>query len=354
MTDDPAKPTETNSAETEPTAPPESVQPAASVPPPPVPPVPPRYEPAPAPRGSASSVAPLVVSVIVLAAAGYLYWQSQSSNVAVIARLDGLEQRLQTIEQRPAPPPPPDLSPLTQQLTALDQRLTTLEHTPPPVATLDQGGRNEIAALAGRVDQITARQNQLGVQQQNDTAQLGTQVTSLDSRLATATANSGATTDQIQALAARQARTARLQEAATALAAGRPLGVIPDAPPALAQFATKPPPTEASLRLSFDTAAAAASKAGLPIPADAPFMTRVWARVQESVTVRQGARVLVGDAISGVLQQSRQRLDAGDVAGSVKALDPLVGPAAAAMAPWRQQAQSLVDARAALLAMAQG
>ncbi len=192
------------------------------------------------------------------------------------------------------------------------------------------------------------------MQQQNDAVQLGSQVSSLDSRLASATANSGATTDQIHALAARQARLARLQEAATALAAGHPLGSIPDAPPALAQFATNPPPTEASLRLSFDAAAAASAKAGLPIPANAPFWQRVWARAQQSVTVRQGAHVVVGDPINGVLQQSRQRLDAGDVAGAVKALDPLVGPAAAAMAPWRQQAQSLVDARAALLAMAQG
>jgi hypothetical protein len=351
MTDDPAMPTESSPVVTEPPAPPAPpdppAQPAASAPPP-------RPEPVPDRRGGASSVAPLVVSVVVLVGAIFLYWQSQNSAAQVAARLDTLESRVQAVEQRPLPQPPPDLGPLTQQVATLDQRLTTLEHRPPPVATLDQGGRDEIAALAGRVDQVTARQNQLGVQQQNDAAQIGTQLSSLNTQLTTATANSGETTGQIAALAARQARTARLQEAATALAAGHPLGTIPDAPAALARFATAAPPTEASLRLSFDSAAAAAAKAGLPIPADAPFLKRVWARVQESVTVRQGSRVLVGDPISGVLQQSRQRLDAGDVAGAVKALDPLVGAAAAAMAPWRQQAQSLVDARAALLAMAQG
>jgi len=349
MTDDPATPTETSPVVTEPPVPPEPpVQPAASAPPPP------RHEPVADRRGGLSGAVPLVVSVVVLIGAIALYWQSQNSGAQLAAQLDALEQRLQTVEQRPLPQPPPDLGPLTQQVAALDQRLTTLEHRPPPVATLDQGGRDEIAALAGRVDQITARQNQLGVQQQNDAAQIGTQLSSLNTQLTTATANTGATTGQIAALAARQARTARLQEAATALAAGHPLGAIPDAPPALARFATIAPPTEALLRLSFDSAAAAATKAGLPIPADAPFMTRVWARVQESVTVRQGSRVLVGDPITGVLQQSRQRLDAGDVAGAVKALDPLVGTAVTAMAPWRQQAQSLVDARAALLAMAQG
>ncbi len=36
------------------------------------------------------------------------------------------------------------------------------------------------------------------------------------------------------------------------------------------------------------------------------------------------------------------------------ALDGLAGPAAAAMAPWRAQAQSLLDARAALITAAHG
>ncbi|MEJ1976859.1 MAG: hypothetical protein WDN49_12840 [Acetobacteraceae bacterium] len=353
MIDDPAKPTESSPVAAEPSVPPDPPAPplAAAPPPPPVPPAPPRYEPpryepAPERRGNGAAYLPLLACAVVLVGAGYLYWQSQSADAQIAARLDGLEQRLQTVEQRPVPAPP--------NLAPLEQRLTTLEQTPPPVAHLDQGGRDELAALAGRVDQITARENQLGVQQQNDAAKLASQLAAQDSRLAATTATTGAAAGQLEALAARQARTARLQEAATALAAGRPLGTIPDAPPALAQFATKAPPTEAALRLSFDAAAAAAYKAGQPIPDNAPFLQRVLARLQESVTVRQGSQVLLGDPITGILARARQQLDAGDVAGSVKTLDSLVGPALAAVAPWRQQAQSLVDARAALLAMAQG
>jgi hypothetical protein len=122
----------------------------------------------------------------------------------------------------------------------------------------------------------------------------------------------------------------------------------------LAQFADKAPPTEAALRLSFGDAARAAHEAGMPIKADAPFLDRVWARMQSSLTVRQGDHIVVGDAVSGVLAHAESRLDAGDLAGAVAALGDLSGPAASAMAPWRQQAQSLLDARAALLTLARG
>ena len=66
------------------------------------------------------------------------------------------------------------------------------------------------------------------------------------------------------------------------------------------------------------------------------------------MTVREGTRVVLGDPVAGVLAQAQHSLDAGDLAGSVQALDGLAGPAAAAIKPWRDQAQSLLDARAAL------
>ncbi len=158
----------------------------------------------------------------------------------------------------------------------------------------------------------------------------------------------------IATLADREARTARLQMANVALQSGKPLGDIPGAPPALAQFATKPPPTEAALRLSFDAAANSAHEAGQPAKETTPFLTRLWDRAQSGVTVREGDRIIVGDAVSGVLEHARHLLDAGDLPGAVAALDGLAGPAAAAMAPWRAQAQSLLDARAALITAANG
>jgi hypothetical protein len=337
-------------------------------PPAPSPPDPPRAEarrvyepPTPVPpvqmiQQSAGRGFPLLLAlicVILLLGAGYLYWQSQGAAADIASRLDTLDQsitalnqRLSAVERRPlAPPPPPpvDLSPLEQRMTALEQK-------PPVPAQLDAAGHTELAGLAERIDQLTARQDQLGTREQADIAKLNDQIAALDAKITAASRSD----DQVEALTTRQARLAALQRAAAALADGRPLGALPDAPPALAQFADKPPPTEASLRLSYDAAAEAAHIAGQPAPADLPFLQRVWARMQSSVTVRQGDKVLVGDPISGVLAHAREQLDAGDVAGTVATLGQLTGPAATAMAPWRQQAQSLLDARAALLTLAHG
>ena len=84
-----------------------------------------------------------------------------------------------------------------------------------------------------------------------------------------------------------------------------------------------------------------------------PFLQRMWQHAQSSVTVKAGNTLVVGDALSSTLAHARQLLDAGDLAGAVAALDGLSGPAAQAMAPWRSQAQSLLDARTALIAAAQ-
>ena len=293
-----------------------------------------------------------VLCVILVLGAGYLYWQSQGMAAGLSTRLDTLDQsiaalnqRLSAVEQRPAPTPTPmpDLHPLEQRLTALEQK-------PPAQAQLDAAGRAELAGLSGRVDQVTARQDQLGVREQADIAKLGDQITALDGKIATVSRSDA----QVDALGAQQTRLAALQHAAAALAAGRPLGAVPDAPAALAQFADKPPPTEAALRLSYDAAAEAAHAAGEPTPTDRPFLQRVWARMQSSVTVRQGDKVLVGDPVTGVLAHAREQLDAGDLAGAVATLGHLSGPAATAMTPWRTQAQSLLDARAALLTLAHG
>ena len=329
--------------------------------------------PEPAVRKPLSPAWLLAACVVVLAVAGYLVWQSSNAAGDLAAREDALEQRvasldprLAAIEGRPLPQPPPDLRPLQQKLAELDQKLTALdgreaafEQKPPPPVPLDPPARAEIAALSGRIDQLVARLNQIGESTQADTAKVQGQIaqqdqkvqgqfSQQDQRLAAAVKNSA----QIDQLTAREARLTLLQGAGTALAAGRPLGEIPGAPPALAQFAAKPPPTEAALRLSYGDAAEAAREAGLPPKQDGAFLDRVWARAQSSIVVRQGDRVLVGDAITGVLAHAQSQVDAGDLAGALHTLDQLAGPAAAAMAGWRQQAQSLVDARAALLTMA--
>ena len=317
---------------------------------------------------SGTLLAAVVVLALVVLVGGYLLWRNGSGSADEVAQLQNqltasqaqlgtLQARLEKVEARPLPTPPPP----APDLRPLEQRLTTLEQKPPPTAQLDSAGQAQIAAVSSRIDGVAARQNQLGTTeqadviklaaaQQADTAKLNDQIATLTSQMAAVTKAGSA----IATLADRQSRTARLQMANVALQSGKPLGEIPGAPAALAQFATKPPPTEASLRLSFEAAASAAHEAGQPAKEDTPFLARMWDRAQSGVTVRQGDRVLVGDAVAGVLEKSRHLLEAGDLPGAVAALDGLTGPAAAAMAPWRSQAQSLLDARSALITAANG
>jgi len=145
---------------------------------------------------------------------------------------------------------------------------------------------------------------------------------------------------------------ARVQAAAMALNAGRPLGTIPNAPAALGRFATAAPPTEAALRLGFPAAAEAALDAARPVDTGQPFLDRMLARAENLVTVRQGEHVLVGDAAAGVLTNARMALDAGDLDGTIAALAGLQGGAAQAMSHWLADATALRDARAALADMA--
>lgn len=335
------------------------------------------------------SYAPAVLlgaSVLALLVAGYLFWEGRTVNGQTAQRLDAIEQqlgaldpRLKALEARPLPSPT-DLRPLQQRLAelgqtltaldqrvggadqklaALDQREAAFEQKLPPAVPLDPPGRAEIAGLAGRIDQLVARQNQIGEAAQADAAkvqaQIGSSVSGLrdlvakqDQRIDVATR----TSVQLDTLTSSAARLTAVQGASAALAAGRPLGALPGAPPALERFATQAPPTEAGLRLSFTQAADAARAAGLPPKTEGSLLNRMWARAQSTITVRQGDRVLVGDAISGVLAHAQDQVDAGDLAGTLHTLDQLAGPAAAAMQPWRQQAQSLLDAQSALLTMA--
>ncbi len=223
-----------------------------------------------------------------------------------------LQQRLTQLEQAPAPAPaapPPDLRPI-------EQRLAALEHRPQPAPGPD------VAPLAARVD-------------------------ALDAKLSQREAQAGQSID-------RAARLAPLQVAATALEAGQPLGEIPGAPPALSRFAVARPPTEPALRLAFPEAARAAAEASRPGMAGENLAERIWTRMTRLVTVRAGDRVIVGAPAAVVLADAQRKLDAGDLGGAVAALAALDPPAAAAMADWRAQAQSLLDARAALTAMARG
>lgn len=238
---------------------------------------------------------------------------------ALEPKVAALEPKLEALENRPAPPPP-DFGPITAQL--------------------DAGLAKQSAELS---------------KQSADLKGLATRVNTVEGRVTAAEKQGSAITGQLGSLTERAQRVARAQTAAAALEAGQKLGEIPGAPPALVRFAYNAPPTEAALRMSFNNAAEAAEQVSQPaILNNQPFAARLWTRAQQSVSVRQGDHVVLGDPVAGVLARARQALDAGDLASAVSALDGLSGPAAAApaMVDWVGQARTVLEARAALAAMA--
>jgi hypothetical protein len=312
---------------------PQSITPKAEVakqaapPKPPLPPapavskVPPTtsQSPAPPPRQSPPARSALAVFGAIgflLLFIGLFYVWQQLQNLAgevdpthveaLEAQVGSLQQRLARLEQQPAPtaPPPVNLAPLAARVAALEQRPAA------PASAPDTTG-----PLLSKLDALQA---------------------------------------QLAKTTAHATRDAQLQAAATALASGTKLGDLPGAPPALARFASVAPPTEAALRLSFPAAAQAAADASRPTLDSSSMAQRMWQRVAGLVTVREGNKVLVGPPATAVLATAGARLDAGDLAGAVATLDGLDSAAAGAIASWRAQAQSLLDARAALAGMARG
>ncbi len=212
------------------------------------------------------------------------------------------------------------------------------------------------ASFQGLTDRLGTVEGQVAGMQKQDTAsfqELTDRLGVVEGRVAAVEKQDSAIAGQLGGVTERAQRISRLQVAGAALDAGQKLGEIPGAPPALARFAYNAPPTEAGLRLSFNAAAEAAQNASQPGAMEGqPFASRLWTRAQQSLSVRQGDRVVLGDPVAGVLAHARQALEAGDLAGAVSGLEGLTGPAAAAMADWVSQARALLDARSALATMA--
>lgn len=222
------------------------------------------------------------------------------------------------------------------QLAVLQTEVTDLRtlaaHTQPAPDAI-----NVQADLAMKLASLAAQVNAVQAQTAADHATL----TTLQSSAAELTKLA----NQISALTSEES-------ARAALDAGAPLGNIPGAPPALAAFATTPPPTEAALRLSFPEAAQAAEAASIAGNIKGSFWSRALARLEGLITIRDGTRVLIGAPAAGVLAEAQAQLGAGDLAGAVAQLQTLSAPTQAAMGNWLSQAKALLAARAALAGMA--
>ena len=276
----------------------------------------------------------------------------------VLARqISALDARVKSLEQRPEPKMP-DLAPLAARVAALEQRPTPQPSTtaPPPdlhplearVEALEQRQPADLQPIESRLAGLEAKQQQ-------SESNLAGRIATVESEAHSLRADLSHQADllrQVNAAEAAAKHTALVERASLALGAGQKLGQLPGAPPALARFADAAPPTLASLRLAFPGAAREALGAARPDTEGKPLMTRLWAKAQDLVTIRQGDTVLVGDPAAGALERARDALDAGDLAAAVAALGNLQGNAAQAMAGWLAQAQALLAARAALTAWA--
>lgn len=329
-----------------------------------------------------------------------------------------LEGRVQALETKPAPAMP-DLRPLEGQLASVAERAAVAERS--AAQATDRSAANErrlqgieakpafdpagvapraaFDALGTRVEAQAARLQQIDAdlgRRLQEAAQSATQREQAAQQAMTQKLAELARADEARETAARQeaeaklaalektlsgriaaletaqkqmkdledrtARLASIDRLRGALLAGQPLGEglarVDQPPAALARFARSAPPTEASLRLSFEEAAKAARAASdaamQPDGSKTGVMDSALSRLSGLVTVRRGEQVVWGDAAEAEIERARRALEAGDLEMSLTHIEKLPPPARAAMQPWADQARALIAARAALRQLAAG
>ncbi len=226
---------------------------------------------------------------------------------------------------------PAQLADLQNQVEAL--QLSVAKTQPAP---------NSIATQADQAEKLAVISAQI--------AALQTEFAADHAAVTTLTTNSAG----LAKLTARIETLNQLADARMALDSGQPLGTIPNAPPALAAFATAKPPTMAELVLTYPQAAAAANAASVDKATKNSFWARVLARLENLVTISNGDHVIIGAPAAAITAQAQTQLDAGDLAGAVATLTDNLSPTTqAALGNWLAQAKSLLAARAAIVQMSQ-
>lgn len=219
--------------------------------------------------------------------------------------------------------------------------------TPVVSPVVSPGGRTpEITELRTRLDAAEAQAGQSAERlaaMQLSLAQREAEAQALAARIAPLA-------DRLQAAEAGTARLVLMDTLRARLDAGQALGALlsrlpGSTPPALARFAEAAPPTEPSLRLSFEDAVRTAR---------AQVAEAQPRGIGSLFTIRRGEDVIWGDANETTLERARRALTAGDLAGAVTHLGSLPDTHRTPMADWIAQAQALVAARVALRDLAGG
>lgn len=158
--------------------------------------------------------------------------------------------------------------------------------------------------------------------------------------------------EALSKLTHRMAQLNAIAAARMALQAGQPVGVVPNAPAALAVFADTAPPTLLTLRESFPAIARAALAASLAENSKAGFWAKARLRMEGIITIIDGNHVIFGPPAAGVIDTMRTALDNNDIAKAVAAANQLSPAVQAAMASWLTPARQLLAAQSALADMA--
>ncbi len=289
-------------------------------------------------------------------------------------RLDALERRLASLERQSdalAARSDPDVvaQALRAELEAITGRVEAMEAIDP------QGLDDRITAIGGAVDALTAdiaRMDGVLGSQRIALTEARSIVTSLEAR-------ADAVDDELEELAATQARDGRrierliASDSATqalvlaigqlrvAIDAGQPYQQPLSALKALsagvdemvADLAALEPraatgiPDRDALNSAFPDMAQAVRQAVL-LPSDAGWVDRTVARIEGLVTIRPAPGEVDGEDAAAVLARAESRLNNGDLAGALAAIELLNGEAAEAAASWRNAAESRLAAEAAL------
>ena len=229
------------------------------------------------------------------------------------SRLGGLETRLETVRA--------DLTAAVEQVTTADATLAGLEHAV-------SAARAEIGATAetlrAEIDQVTLSTGPtqafaLAVSQLQEASRTG--------------APFPAAQATVQALAATDPA---LMTLVTPLAGPAAEGV----------------PTAARLASRFDATAETIRRA-VAENRDGSWIDRSLSTVTSVVTIRRTSGEASGDSLDAVLDRTADRLEVGNVAGAIEALDVLDGPAADAAAGWLADARDRVALDTAAAALTQ-
>ena len=276
-----------------------------------------------------------------------------------------------------------DVAALTNRMTAAEQALSQINTTVaqiqqrpalglPNGVDLSQSALDNLSALAndlkGQVAGLSARldaleanaksadsamNDRIALLEQKVPANLGDQLASLatkgdvgalDQRIATLEASTTALDAKRAAAAIALANLARAAQSGTAftneLAAVKLLNVDPAMVAPISPYAARGVPPVSDLIAAYDGVARDALRAARASQGD--WWSRLWANIAGLFLVRRTGEV-VGNSNDAILARAGVEVHTGNLPAAVAELGRLKGPAAAAIADWRRQAQARVD-----------